>query len=153
MKKLLFVLSLCLLPTVVKAEVDLIGPIQANLLSHVVTSSMFGFRSQDRQATKLALTDTIVELGSYEGSSLWNIGAGFYGSPNSVEGENQVANWIITTQFRIDPFIKKHVPIKESWVFIKSIQHGPSASFDLTNHKWILAYQCGLGFSLNPLQQ
>ena len=94
----------------------------------------------------------MINVGSYKGSSLLNIQLGFFGDPNKQPNEAQVASWIGGIQFRIDPFIKAYVPFDTDWVFLKSIQHGPSAFFDMTNDKWLISYQIGLSFGLSPNQ-
>lgn len=148
MKKLL--VSLMLIAAPAGHALDIGDEIEATLLQNVVASGIYGLRPSDNDQPRIALTDAVIEIGSFHSSKLLNFQVGFFGNPNEVEGEPQVANWIVGSQFRIDPFIKQYVPLDPTWMFLRSIQHGPSAFYDLTNERWIVGYQVGLSFGLDP---
>lgn len=149
MKKLLFMFMLFAIPSV--HAIELGDYIKTTLLDNVTLSGLYGVRDSDQGAPKLAMTDSIIQIGRYKGSSLISLQAGFFGNTQEDTGEeNAAVNWVFGGQFRLDPFVKERMPIQPTWEFLKSLQFGPAVFYDKTNHKWLPSLQVGLSFDLDP---
>lgn len=149
MKKLIAVAGLVCMPLWAQAQ-GLGDYIKATLTDHVVATTLYGFSGNDQGPVKLALVDSVFRIGRLDGASIVDLQAGFFGNSNEVEGENQVGNWIAGGQLRVDPFIKKYVPLPAHYEFLKAIVHGPVAYWDFTNKEEFFGYGVGLSFDLNP---
>lgn len=150
MRKMIVVLMLSLFAAPAVHATGLGDYIQATLLDNIVASGIYGFRDRDQGPAKIALTDSVIKLGKYQGSSIVDLQIGMFGNSNEPVDENQAVNYIFGAQFRLDPYVKSKLPLQPEWEFLKSIQFGPSVFYDATNHKWLPGLQVGLSFDLNP---
>ena len=150
MKKFIIIAVMSLVMPVASNAVIWQDYLKSTLLDHVDTLAMYGFRHENQGQAKLTFVDSIVQLGKYNGSSLLDFQAGFFGNPNDQSGENQAVNWIFGGQLRVDSILRPHIPLPPHWEFARAIEHGPVLYWDTTNDKAFFGYGVGMSFDLNP---
>lgn len=140
MKKTLITIALLFSPLVSHGE-DLIT---STLLSHVMTVTQF----QSGQ-TNLALVDSVVQIGSMNGHSIFDLQAGFSGDVAPQPGEEK--NFLLAGGFlKVSSLIKDKVHFPDHWQFLNSLEHGPTLFYNFKEKQWQGSYQIGLAFGLNP---
>lgn len=142
MKKLIALFALLLSSSTFAWELP--GDIQTAILGKVSTVTQFGENS------KLALTDTIISVGKYNGKEIIDGQIGFSGIINNENKDVSGANFIAGATLRMDTLL----PFKftDDYSFLKSIQHGPSCFYDFREKEFYLTYQVGLAFNLDPIK-
>lgn len=140
-KILLSLLLLLTLPLKVKAQ-DLIT---ASLIDHVSVVTQF-----QSGKVKLALTDSIIQIGSYKGKSIFDLQAGFSGDTKPESDEAAAANFIAGGFLKMNTLLADSVHFPDQWKFLNSIEHGPALFYDAREKVWRGSYQVGLAFGLNP---
>lgn len=139
MKKMLFV-AVMLMAGIAKADM-----VSLTLLEHVMPVTQF--RSGE---TRIALVDSIVQIGSYNGKSILDLQAGFNGDTKPEAGEVSGANLIGGGFLKVSSLISSSVHYPERWRFLQSVEHGPFVNYDFREKNWFGGYQAGLAFSLSP---
>lgn len=122
---------------------ELPGDIKTQILGNVSAVTQFGDNS------KLALTDTMISIGKQNGKSILDGQVGFAG----VVGDNQDvsgANFIAGLLLRVDALLP--VKFSDDYLFLQSIQHGPSVFYDTREKEFYLNYQVGIAFGLDPVK-
>ena len=142
MKKLiLFVL--CMLAVVwLRAEENLIV---STLLDHVGPVTQF-----QSGKTKVALVDSVVQIGNIKGKSILDLQIGLNGNTKPQENEVTSANFIAGGFLKINAIIGENVTYPAHWKFLSSLEHGPFLHYDFRLKNWYGGYQAGLAFSLDP---
>lgn len=140
MKKILFA-ALFLMPSVVRAN-DLIT---STLLDHVMTVTHF--KSSE---TKLALVDSVVQIGKYKENSIFDLQAGFNAETKPDAGEANGANFLIGGFFKISSLIKDKPHFPDQWKFLNSLEHGVAYFYDFREKRDYVCYQVGFAFQLSP---
>lgn len=141
MKKMLFVV-LMLVCGQAKAE-DIIT---STLLDHVMTVTQF-----KNAETKLALVDSIVQVGSLKGKSIFDLQAGFNSETKPDANDPSGINWIAGGFLKFSTLMSGNVKYPEHWKFLNSLEHGPTLMYDFREKEWFGSYQLGLSFKLSPL--
>lgn len=141
MKKFILFIGLLPMAMFVKAE----NLIETTLLNHVETVTQF--RSGE---TKVALLDSVILIGKYNGSSILNIQVGLDGNTKPEAGQAQSVNYLAGAMLRVDPFLRPHIKLPAHWEFIRSLNHGAALYYDFRNSGWYGGYNVGLAFDLNP---
>jgi len=121
--------------------------ITTTLLDHVVPCVQF--RSGE---TKIALVDSVVQIGSYEGRSLLDLQAGFNGEVAPEPGDPNGASLIAGAQFKVSSLINAKLHLPDQWEFLRSLEHGPFVNYDFREKDWFGGYQIGLAFNPTPIQ-
>ena len=149
MKKMIGIAFGIMLSTTAVANAELPDIIKSTLIDHVSVVTQF----DSRGATRLAFMDSVIRIGSYEHDSILELQAGFTGEYDPDAGDIGSANFVAGGLFRVDPFIKQGVNFDEHWLFLKSIQHGPTCHYDFREKEFYFSYQAGLAFSLDPKEE
>lgn len=118
--------------------------ITATLIEHVspVTQIKNG-------ETKLALVDSVVQIGSYKGKSIFDLQAGFSGETAPQAGEAAGANLIVGGFLKVSSLIPQ-TKFPEHWAFLKAVEHGVAYTYDFREKRDYVSYQIGLAFALQP---
>lgn len=140
MNKLMLIASL--LFVVAPAEA---GMIEATLLDHVMTVTQF-----TSGETKLALVDSVVQIGSKEGRSILDLQAGFSGNVKPEPDQVQAANLVGGAFLKVSTLISGQVNFPSHWEFLNSLEHGAYAMYDFRDKDTDFGYQVGLAFDLAP---
>lgn len=140
-KKMIVGLLFLLMASSAKAD----NLIVATLLDHVMTVTQF--KSGE---TKLALMDSVVQIGSVNNESILDLQAGFSGETKPEPGEASAANVVVGGFFKVSTLMKGKVNFPEQWKFLNSIEHGAAWNYDLREKDSFFCYQVGLAFGLNP---
>lgn len=141
MKKILILAVFMLMSIQVKAE-DIIT---STLLDHVMTVTQF-----KNGETKLALMDSVVQIGTLNGSSILDLQAGFNSETKPEPNDPAGINWVGGGFFKVSTLLKDKVHFPEHWKFLNSIEHGVVYAYDFREKKDFLGYQVGLAFQLSP---
>lgn len=143
MKKILmFTISLL---TVVWLKAEDGNLIESTLLNHVMTVTQF-----QNGKTKLALMDSVIQIGKYKNRSIFDLQAGFNGNTRPQSGEPNSANLVLGGFLKVSPFLAELVIFPEHWKFLSSLEHGFALNYDTREQVWRGSYQVGLAFTLNP---
>lgn len=142
MRKMLFLFAMLLTGPVFGQTEDIIT---TTLLDHVMAVTQF--KSGE---TKLALTDSVVQVGKINGQSIFDLQAGFNGESKPQSGEVTGMNLILGGFFKVSCFTKDKVKFPPHWKFLNSIEHGIAYFYDTREKKDFVCYQVGLAFGLNP---
>lgn len=146
MKKILFVSALLCLTGISKADV-LGDQITASLINHVSANSEWTTKGENR----LAFLTDIVELGKLQGSAIGQLRFGYNSVVDQQGGQVPGGGYVADAYMNISPFIRQYVNINKDWVFLNSVEMGPSFSYDFRAHHSYLAFSVGLAFGLQPL--
>jgi hypothetical protein len=147
MKKLTLSLGFMLLSGTGYCDVgDLI---KTTLTEHVATVTQFKSRE-----TRLALVDSVILIGRTNGKSILDVQAGFSGTTvdGAVSGEPNSADLILGGQFKISSILSNSIKFSPEFVFLNSLEYGPSYFYDTRTHSGYLSFQVGLAFNLNPIR-
>lgn len=142
MKKLM--LAVCIMfamPCLIKAQ-DIIT---STLLDHVTVVTQL-----QNGKTKYALMDSVVQIGQVNGKSILDLQAGINGDTKPAADEVNGANFLAGVWLKVNPFLATKINLPEHWQFLKSLEHGPTLSYDFRDMIWTGSYQVGLAFGLNP---
>ncbi len=139
MKKLIAVVILLAAP--LHAE-DLVT---STLLDHVMPVTQF--KSGE---TKVALVDSVIQIGSIGGKSILDLQAGFSGATKPESDEVKSVNFIAGAFLKVSSLIGDKVKFPEHWKFLRAIEHGGFINYDFRKKEWLGGYQAGLAFTLNP---
>lgn len=140
MKKLLLVVVLLFVASA-RGE-DLIT---TTLLNNVMPVTQF-----KSGGTKLALLDSIVQIGSHGGKSILDLQAGFSGNTKPVAGEVSSANLIGGAFLKLNSLVGDVANFPVQWEFLRSLEYGPAYTHDFREKKDYLSFQVGLSFELKP---
>ena len=140
MKKLLIAVLL-LSPMSLKAE----NMVISTLIDHIGPVTQF-----QSGKTKIALMDSVVQIGSIKGKSILDLQAGINGNTKPEEGQVTSANFIAGGFLKLNSLTAGNVNFPEHWKFLSSLEHGPFLIYDFRLKGFYGGYQCGLSFSLNP---
>lgn len=124
------------------AHADMVA---ATLIDHVAPVTQF--KSGE---TKLAVVDSVIQVGSVNGKSLFDLQAGFSGETAPQSGEVTGANFIVGGFFKVSSLLNGHVKFPAHWDFLKAVEHGVAYTYDLREKRDYVSYQVGLAFSLQP---
>lgn len=100
--------------------------------------------------TKLALVDSVIQIGSYNGKSIFDLQAGFSGETAPQSGEVAGANLVVGGFFKVSSLMNGHVHFPEHWAFLKAVEHGVAYTYDFREKRDYVSYQIGLAFALQP---
>lgn len=137
--KVLPVLMLMALPVSAQDQIT------ATLLDHVMTVTQF--HGTD---TRIALVDSVVQLGSVKGKSIFDLQAGFSGDTNPDAGDPSGINYIAGGFLKVSSLLNTDSIYPEHWKFLRAIEHGPVAMYDFRTKEIEAYYQAGLAFGLAP---
>lgn len=129
------------------ASVGAQDQITATLLDHVMTVTQF--HGTD---TRIALVDSVIQLGSVKGKSIFDLQAGFSGDTNPEAGDPTGINYIAGGFLKVSSLLNTDSIYPEHWKFLRSIEHGPVAMYDFRTKEIEAYYQVGLAFQLQPVQ-
>lgn len=142
MRKMLLAVALLFVAGSMKADENLIV---STLLDHVMPVTQF--KSGE---TKIALLDSVVQIGKANGKSVLDLQAGFNAETKPEAGEVTGANFLATAFFKVSSIVGGKIKFPEHWEFMRSLEHGPAFSYDFREKKSFICYQVGLSFSLHP---
>lgn len=144
MKKTVLTIGLILMTSMLKAaEGDLVT---ATLLDHVMPVTQF-----QNGTTKIALVDSIIQIGNSNDGSILDLQAGFSGDTRPEPGDPRGVNWIAGGFFKISTLLRGKLHLPEHWKFLNSLEYGPALFYDGRTKEWTGSYiQVGLAFTLNP---
>jgi len=111
------------------------------LIDHVGPATQF-FSGK----TKLALVDSVIQVGSVKGKSIFDLQAGYNQNSDGSKGDMLFGGGFL----KISSLLQDSVTFPEHWKFLNSLEHGPILVYDFKNGDWRGAYQVGLAFGLNP---
>ena len=120
--------------------------ITATLLDHVQTMAQFTTEGD----TRLALLDSVVQVGKYNGSYIAGLQLGFSGETAPDAGDPNGVNYLAGVQIRLDPLFRQEVTVPEHWSFLRALEFGPGFHYDFRERHSFLNFQVGLAFTLNP---
>lgn len=140
MKKI--IASLILLGSV--SSVSAADLITSTLLDHVMTVTQF-----QSGETRLALMDSIVQIGAHDGKSIFDLQVGLNGNTKPEPGEVQAANLVAGGFLKFNSFTGL-IKFPAHWEFLNGIEHGPAVYYDFRQKDWEGGYQVGLAFDLAP---
>lgn len=143
MKKLLIAVALLFLAVKSQAADQIV----TTLLDHVTVCTQFSSGE-----TKLALLDSVIQVGKINGRSILDLQAGFSGDTAPDPEEPSGANFLVGAFFKVSSLIGDRLNLPEHWRFLNSIEHGPSFSYDLREKDTYISYQVGLAFTLYPIR-
>lgn len=123
------------------------GIIESTLLDHVSVNTQFVSGE-----TRLALLDSVVKIGSQNGSSILDLQLGFSGNTAPEPGEASAANFLVGGFLKVSTFLKDKINFPEQWEFLRAIEHGVAYSYDFREKEDFVSYQVGLAFNLQPIQ-
>ncbi len=144
MKKYVIIALILALPSFVHA--DLGDQITATLTDHVSAHTQYTTKGENR----LALLDSIIIIGKYHGASIAQGRFGFTGIANPSGGVDRGAGYVADVFINAAPFIRDYVHLDDSWIFLNSLEVGPSLGYDFRSHHSIYSVSVGLAFGLNP---
>lgn len=141
MKKLILFI-LCMTAVVfLKAE----NMIVSTLIDHVGPVTQF-----QSGETKLALMDSVVQIGKIKGESILDLQLGINGETKPDAGEVTSANFLAGGFLKVNSLIGENVTYPPHWKFLSSLEHGPFLHYDFRKKGFYGGYQAGLFFSLDP---
>lgn len=140
MRKLLIGLMFLL-----SSQVNAQDLITSTLLDHVMTVTQF--KSGE---TNIALMDSVVQIGSRNGKSIFDLQAGFSGNTKPTGTEANAANFLFGGFLKVSSLFGDKVKFPPHWEFLNSIEHGVTYLYDSREKKDFISYQVGLAFDLNP---
>jgi len=140
MKKLLFAVALLFVASA-RGE-DLIT---STLLDHVMPVTQF--KSGE---TKLALMDSVIQIGSYDGRSILDLQAGFSGETKPEPGEASGMNLIAGGFLKLNSVVGDAVKFPPQWSFLNALEYGPAYNYDFREKSSYLSFQVGMAFKLTP---
>lgn len=149
MRKLMLMITVLLLGQSVRSE-GLGDLIKTSLIDNVGLVAQYGFEDEDKDGPKMALVDSIIQIGSYKGDSLLDLQLGFFGDTKPEPGDTEAISYIGGAYLRLDPFVRNLVTLPEHWEFLKAIQFGPVAFYDFREKEWYGSLQVGLFFDPKP---
>lgn len=141
MKK--FILFILCMTAVVFLKAE--NMIVSTLIDHVGPVTQF-----QSGETKLALMDSVVQIGKIKGKSILDLQLGFNGETKPEAGEVTSANFLTGGFLKISSLVGENVNYPAHWTFLSSLEHGPFLHYDLREKVWRGGYQAGLFFSLDP---
>lgn len=141
MKKLMLLLFALLVTGAIHAD----DQITSALLDHVATVTQF-----KNGETKLALVDSVIQVGSIEGRSLFDFQLGFNGNTKPQAGEVSAANLVAGGYFKVSSLLWTKLVYPDQWKFLKALEHGVAYQYDFRDHHGFVCYQVGLAFGLQP---
>lgn len=141
MKKMILFLVAFGVVSSLKAE----NLITTTLLDHVAIVTQF-----HSGETRLALVDSVVQIGSVKGKSILDLQAGFSGETAPDAGEVTGANFIAGGFLKVSSLLGTKVNFPAHWRFLNSIEHGVKVDYDFREEDTSVSYQVGLAFTLAP---
>jgi hypothetical protein len=98
--------------------------------------------------TSVAMLDSVVLIGRYEGSWLASLQGGFVSEVEEADG----IQWIAGAMFYLDPITRSRVEFPSHWRFLNSLKYGPAIHYNFTEKIWRGSINVGLTFGLDPKQ-
>lgn len=99
---------------------------------------------------KVAMVDSVIQFGSVNGYSVFDIQAGFAGNVKPDGSEEGGVNWLTGGFFKVSSLIRSKVNYPDHWKFLRAIEHGVKYEYDWTAKRDYVCYQFGLAFTLKP---
>lgn len=132
------------------------GPVFPCFASDLITSTLLDHIMPVTQIksgeTKVALVDSVVQIGKIKGKSIFDIQAGISGDTKPETGEAQAVDFIAGGFLKVSSLIGDKVSFPEHWKFLQALEHGGFANYNFRDEEWLGGYQVGLAFTLNPKQ-
>lgn len=151
MKKLLAVFlvgGMINLGLVSSGHADEIGDlIKTTLIDHVTTVTQF--KSGE---TKVALKDSVVLIGSYDGRSILDLQVGISAETAPSADEVTGGNLIFGGFLKLSSLVKNKIKLADHWKFLNSIEYGVAWDYDTREKADYASFQVGLAFGLAPIQ-
>lgn len=154
MKKVIIASILLMSAVFVRAENPIIEVVEdpiieptvvGTLLDHVMVVTQF--RSGE---TRLALLDSVVQIGKMDGKSILDLQLGFNTDVAPKPGEVSGADFLAGGFLKVSTLLYKSIKYPEHWEFLRAIEHGGFINYDFREKEWYGGYQCGFSFELNP---
>lgn len=126
-----------------RGEDPLFNTVQTTLLEHVspATQVVSG-------ATNVSLMDSVILIGKVNGASIFDIQAGYTQDVTSDKDGAIIGSGF----FKVSSFLKDKIKLKDEWLFLNSVEHGPFYAYNFKEHRGFGGYQFALAFSLNPVK-
>jgi hypothetical protein len=141
MKKMFVIVGVLLIANSLKAA-DLIT---TTLLDHVMPVTQVV--SKD---TKMALVDSVIQIGSKNKRSIVDLQAGFSGEVKPEPGDVSGVNLIAGGFFKVNTLLSDVINYPDHWKFLNSLEWGPVYFYDFREKRDYAGIQFGLAFSLQP---
>lgn len=117
----------------------------ATLLDHVGPVTQF-----QNGKTKLALVDSVIQIGNSFDRSIFDIQVGFNGNTKPQSDEVTSADLIAGGFLKVSSLLWTKIAYPQEWEFLRAVEHGPFMFYDFRAKEWHGGYQVGLAFDLNP---